>query len=438
MLDTINKLLLKNRTIVSKDALVCMEILKERFPIKVHKYPSNSDYQTWVIPPEWNVNHAVLKYNGKTIASYDDSMLFLAPYSSSFFGTVSKKVLINHTFTNPNVPNAFCYEHRLAYDFRRRLKEWRITLPYNLIKSLPEDSKFEVDISVETKNGNMLVAELENKGSSDFCFTLLAHYCHIAQANDGIAGGAVMLEVMSQIRQKYSKNKYTYRMLFMPEVIGSVAYTSNNSEKIDKTIGAVFSEMPGANQGIQFVFSRRANTYIDRVFLQVLKDKGKLPCRCVPFRKGWGNDETIFDAPGVGVPSVSIDRYPFREYHTHHDDLRNINIDKLNEIVDIILSVVDILENDYIPVQKNNAPIYQTRYNLYSDWTYQRESYDINTLVMDNLWSGLSVLDIALKNDLDYKYVHNYITKMLENNLISTSIITPEYAKNTRFLPNFI
>jgi len=438
MLDIINKLLLKNRTIVSKDSAVCMDILRQKYPIKVHKYPTNSDCQTWVIPPEWNVNYATLKLNGKLIASYDDSMLFLAPYSASFSGTISKQELINHTFTNSNVPDAFCYEHRLAYDFQRRLKEWRITLPYSLIQALPDDGEFEVDISVEVKDGNMLVAELENPGESEFCFTLLSHYCHVAQANDGIAGGAVMLEVMNQIKKKYVKNKYTYRMLFMPEVIGSVAYTSNHKNKIDNTIGAVFSEMPGANQDIQFVFSRRSNTYIDRVFLQVLKDKGKLDCRRVPFRKGWGNDETIFDAPGIGVPSVSIDRYPFREYHTQYDDLRNVHIDKLEEVVDIILSVVDILENDYIPEQKKNAPIYLTRYDLYSDWTYERESYDVNTLIMDNLWSGLSVLDIALKNDLDYHYVRSYISKMLENDLISTSIITPTYSKKTQFLPGFI
>ena len=57
---------------------------------------------------------------------------------------------------------------------------------------------------------------------------------------------------------------------------------------------------------------------------------------------------------------------------------------------------------------------------------------------MDNLWSGLSVLDIALKNDLDYHYVRSYISKMLENDLISTSIITPTYSKKTQFLPGFI
>ena len=112
-------------------------------------------------------------------------------------------------------------------------------------------------------------------------------------------------------------------------------------------------------------------------------------------------------------------------------------IEKLDEIVDIIMSVVDILENDFIPHQKDDAPIYLTRYNLYSDWTYERESYDVNTLIMDNLWSGLSVLDIALKNDLDYQYVHSYISKMLENDLITSSFITPTYSKNTQFLPEF-
>ena len=437
MIDLIAKLLYKNRTIVSNDVAICMNILKERFPIKIHKYPSNQDYQTWLIPPEWNVKHATLKYNGKLIASYQDSMLFLAPYSIGFSGSVTKNELINHTFTNQNVPDAFCYEHRLAYNFQRRLKEWRITLPYHTIQNLP-DGKYDVDINVETKDGNMLVAELLHKGSSEFYFTFLSHYCHVGQANDGIAGGAVMLQVMQLIKKKYKKTKYNYNALLMPEVIGSVAYATENKSIIDKTIGAVFSEMPGANQGIQFVFSRRGNTYIDRVFLQVLKDKKILPCRCVAFRQGWGNDETIFDAPGIGVPSVSIDRHPFREYHTHHDNLVNVHIEKLDEIVDIIFSVIKILEKDYIPIQKNNAPTYLTRYNLYSDWTYQRENYDVNTAILDNIWSSLSVLDIALKNNLDYDYVQKYIAKMLEFDLISTSIITPQYSKKTQFLPNFI
>ena len=51
------------------------------------------------------------------IASYDERPLFLAPYSLPFSGLVTRDELIQHTFSNPAKPDAFCYEFRLAYNY---------------------------------------------------------------------------------------------------------------------------------------------------------------------------------------------------------------------------------------------------------------------------------------------------------------------------------
>lgn len=436
MIEIIKKLLLKNRTIVSNDASICMDILSEKYQLKLHKYPTNNEYQTWPIPPEWNPRKAVLLDGDKVIASYDESPLFLAPYSLPFSGSVTREELIKHTYTNPAKPDAFCYEFRLAYNYQRRLKEWRISMPHERLLALSE-GPFHVEIDVEVKSGNLIIAESSCEGSNGYWFTFLAHYCHVAQANDGLAGVAVMLEAIKRIKKNHPNPKYGYKALLMPETIGSSVYAATHEDELDNTIGAVFSEMGGADSPLQLVFSRRGDTYIDRVFLHVLRKQGKLPCRFVPFRKGWGNDELVFDAPGLGVPVVSIDRHPFEAYHTHHDNMELVKLDKLEDVVDILTGVVDMLEQDYIPRLRNRVPVYLTRFDLYSDWTNQRDQYDINILLLDNLWSGLSVLDIALKHNLDVDMVREYIQKFAENDLIDPIDITPEYSRTIRFLPNF-
>jgi len=436
MIEIIEKLLLKNRTIVSSDVAQCMDIVSEKYPIKLHKYPTDAEYQSWPIPPEWNVLKATLSDGDRVTASYEESPLFLAPYSLPFSGTVSREELIEHTFTNPQKPDAFCYEFRLAYNYQRRLSEWRLSMPHDRLMALPE-GPFQVEIDVEVKPGNMLVGDYSHPGSSGYWFTFLAHYCHPGQANDGIAGVAVMLEALDRITRIYPNPKYGYKSLIMPETIGSSVYAAENMQELDNTIGGVFSEMAGADEPLQLVFSRRADTYIDRVFLHVLNKQGKLPCRYVDFRKGWGNDELVFDAPGVGVPVVSMDRHPFAAYHTHHDNMELIELQRLEEVVDILLGVVEVLETDYIPRLHNRVPVYLTRYDLYADWTHERQQYDINILLLDSMWSGLSVLDIALKHELDPDMVRAYIDRFAQLELLEKQAVTPDYSRSVRFLPSF-
>jgi aminopeptidase-like protein len=436
-LELIEKLLLKNRTIVTRDDAECMKIVGEYYPLALHRYPTGEEYQTWPIPVEWNPRKAVLKYGDRVIASYEECPLFLAVYSQSFAGEVTREELIQHTFTNPKQPDAFCYEFRLAYNYQRRLKEWRISLPYERVQALPA-GPFQVEIDVETRPGEMLVGESAHPGSSGHWFTFLAHYCHVGQANDGLAGVAVMLEAVARIRRKHPKPRYGYKALIMPETIGSSVYAATHESEMDATLGAVFSEMGGADEPLQLVFSRRGDTYIDRVFLQVPREQGKLPCRFVPFRRGWGNDELVFDAPGVGVPVVSLDRHPFAAYHTHHDNMSLVKLERLDEVVDVLTGVADILERDYIPRPRNRVPVYLTRFDLYADWTHQRERYDLNTLLLDSMWSGLSVLDIALKHNVEWSLVSEYLEKFAERGLIEKVPVTPEYTRATRFLPGFM
>lgn len=431
----IENLLLKNRTIVSADAKHCMQLISEKYPIKIHAYPSGSEHQTWVIPPEWNVLKGHLLYNGEKIASHDESPLFVARYSLPFKGRISKKELMAHTFTNPDVPDAYGYEFRLAYNYKRRLNEWRIAVPEDRLRKIPDEAMVDVDIEVEVKDGEMLIAESSHTGSSGYWFTMLAHYCHVAQANDGLAGVAVMLEAVARIRKQYPNSKYGYKALVMPETIGSSVYVANNEAEVDVTLGGVFSEMGGAREPLQLVASRRADTYIDRLFRLALDRLGKWPLRQVPFRAGWGNDELVYDAPSVGVPVVSIDRHPFDAYHTHFDNMDLVDQSSLEEVVEIIVNVADLLEADYIPKLKSRVPVYLSRYDLYADWTHEREAYDNNIRLLDRMNGEMSVIDLALQLGIDFDNAKSYVEKFAELDLIEKLQVTPDYSRKMRFMP---
>lgn len=431
MLQTIERYINFNRTIASDDSLTMLRELQKVFPLELESYRTGSEHQTWIIPPSWNVRRAELSDASGIIASYAESPLFLAPYSHSFTGWVTKEQLKDHVISNPNVPDAFSYEFRLAYDFKRRLQDWRISLPHDRLQRLGV-GPFHIDIEVDTSPGAMHVGVGSHAGSSGYWFTFLAHYCHVGQANDGLAGVVIMLETFRRIRERFHSPVHGYRVLLVPETIGSSVYAATHEDELDSTLGAVFSEMGGAESPMQLVTSRRGNTYLDRIFRHVLENSGYALGRTVPFRSGWGNDELIFDSPGLGVPALSLDRYPFDPYHTSSDDINTVDEARLNEIVSVLEDVVEILEVDFIPQPISRVPIYMTRFGLYADWTSRRTEYDLRATVMDNLWARLSVFDIAVKHNLDFRAVLAYLHELRTQGLIEGLPVDPSYAREVR------
>ena len=100
------------------------------------------------------------------------------------------------------------------------------------------------------------------------------------------------------------------------------------------------------------------------------------------------------------------------------------------EVVEILLETVRIIESDFIPRPRQRVPVYLTRYNLYADWEKERSQYDLNSAIMDLLWSGMSVFDIAQYLKVDYKQAHHYITQFAEHNLVEILPLTPQYFRN--------
>lgn len=428
MLEIIDSLLLKNRTIVSSDNRACLELIGREIPLTVHRFGSGEDFATWPIPPKWDVIKATLSDGDKIIASYSDHPLFLAPYSQSFSGWVSRDELKEHVRTKPEDPEVYAYEYRLAYDYRRRLNEWAISLPHQLVALLDKE-KYFVDIQVETGAGEMLVGESLIQGRNDCTMAFLTHLCHPGQANDGLAGVAVGIELMKRLAQEFSATNYNYQLLITPETIGSVAYLAANVERIDSYLGSVFIEMAGIDSPLRLGLTRSGDTYLDRVLREAFRRNGAGFSEAA-FDGHWGNDELIFDSPGTLIPGAAIERYPFGAYHTSADNMDATSAAALEEIVELLMEAVRIIESDYIPVPRQRLPVYLTRYSLYADWENERTEYDLNEAIIRLLWSGMSVFDIANHVGAPFESVRAYITRFAEEKLIDMDLLTPAYFRS--------
>ena len=404
-------------------------LLSNELPLNIHRYPSGSEFGTWVVPDQWDVKAASLSDGDRVIASIADHPLFLAPYSHSFEGWLSRDELLTHVKSDEERPDAYLYEYRLASDYQRRLKEWLIALPHSLVLKLDKLQYF-VDIQVETTPGHMLVGEHTLKGRNDYTFALLTHLCHPGQANDGLAGVAVGIEVLKRLAKEFSLPNYNYQLLIMPETIGSSVYLAENGDQIDSYLGSVFIEMAGIRSPVSVKFTRRGNTYLDRVLRQVVEDRG-IEFGEAAFREPWGNDELVFDSPGVGIPGAAIQRFPFPAYHTSGDNMAETDPSSLEEMVEILMETVRVIESDFIPAPKQRVPVYLTRFNLYADAQNDTTQYLLNASVLDALWSGKSVFDIAQQVGAPYSAVKDFLGKLVENDLLETNPMTPQYFRQS-------
>jgi aminopeptidase-like protein len=123
------------------------------------------------------------------------------------------------------------------------------------------------------------------------------------------------------------------------------------------------------------------------------------------------NDERIINGPGVNVPSISLSRFPYPEYHTSDDNLDIIHEDLLVEAVDVAEEIVRIYASNYIPKRTFRGPVFLSGNGLWVDW---RDNWDLNLAIekiMMRFEGKHTVFDIAEQVGLDYWVVRDYVEK---------------------------
>jgi len=401
----INDLSPLNRSLVSDDFDRALAYVDDILDIQIHQYPSGTKCWTWRIPQKWNVNEAWVEADGERIIDVDDHILHLWTGSLPVDTVVSHDELVEHLAWNEEHPRA------IPYRFSFYELTWGFSLSYEQFRTLDAD-EYRVYIDTDYSDGALKVGDATVEGETDEVVVLMAHLDHPGQANDGLSGVAVGTELIKWLRER--DNHYTYKLLILPETIGSIAYLSHNMDLIPRCRCGIFLEMMGNDNQFALQHSRQHDDFIDRVARQALVDRfGEGNFTEGAFRKVVGNDEMVLNGPGVNVPTVSISRWPYWQYHTHLDNIDMISEEALDESLEVLKDMIGILERDYVPRRKFTGPIFLSGHGLWVDY---HENYALNRAieqVMLSLEGDQSLLDIARNTSVTYDDIYDFVERVV-------------------------
>ena len=309
-----------NRSITGEGVRATLNKISQQLPdLEIKSVPSGTEVFDWKVPKEWQAEEAyIVTPSGEKICDFKVNNLHLLGYSISFEGSLSLEKLKEHLYTLPEQPDAIPY---ITSYYKER---WGFCLCQNQFDHL-EDGDYYVKIKGKHFDGVLNYGELILPGKSQEEVFISTYICHPSMANNELSGPTVVT-FLAKWLSDLSERKYTYRIVFIPETIGSITYLSlNHNEMKRKVISGFNVSCVGDDRAYSYLPSRDGNTLSDDVAKHVLKhiDPG--------FKSyTWldrGSDERQYCAPGIDLPIASIMRtkygqYP--EYHTSLDDLDNV------------------------------------------------------------------------------------------------------------------
>jgi len=426
MLELIEELWFLKRDIVSDDFDRALYRLAEESDqssdstaeMTIHEYSSGQTCWTWQVPEKWTCHEAYLEtLDGRRLIDYADHPLHVISYSLPFDGIVSRQELLKHLHVHPRLPEA------IPFVFKYYERDWGLCASQKLLESLSDD-QYRVVIKTSFEPGTLKVGEITIPGESAQTFMLVSHLCHPAMVNDDLTGVVVGLDVARTLLSG-PKPYYTYRLLILPETIGSVAYLSDHEELIPQMVAGLFLEMLGNDSPHALQGSLQPDSQADRCLRSMLH--GLDPdSYAAPYRMVINNDERQFNAPGVRVPMLSLSRverresptWPFPEYHSSLDTPAIVSADRLEASKQIVLDLIQAWERNQYVVNKFKGEIFCSGYGIWIDYKVNPEGHRRLFEIMERCDGEHTIADIATELSIPFQAVWEVAAMLAEKDLV--------------------
>ena len=409
-----------NRSITGKGVRETLKIIFDILPeLKVYSVPTNEKVFDWIVPREWEVKKAyIINPKGEKICDFSKNNLHLVGYSVPYKGTLNLTELKKHLYTLPDQPDAIPY---ITSYYRER---WGFCLTQNQLDTL-EDGNYEVIIDSNLFDGELNYGELLIKGKNEKEIFLSTYICHPSMANNELSGITV-LTFLAKWLTEIRNLEYSYRIVFIPETIGSITYLSRNYKEMKNKVFAGFNvTCVGDDRAYSYIPSRNGDTISDLTAKHVLKwiDKNFIIYSWLDR----GSDERQYCSPGIDLPISSILRTKYGKYPEYHTSL-----DNLEKVV-----TPDGLKGGYIAIRKAIEAIEKNKkykvtvlcepqldkLGLYP--TLSQRERDEEVSLMLNLISfcdgKTSLLKIAENLNKPIWELYNVVEKLKDHNLIQAT-----------------
>lgn len=411
-----NELFPINRSLTGNGVRESLAVIKRQIPeLQIHEVPSGTKAFDWEVPMEWTIREAYIEdQDGSRVVDFKENNLHVVGYSLPLDKTVSRDQLDSYLTSLPDQPTAIPYVTSyykptsgfcISHEQRQQLGP----------------GPFRLRIDSNLGNGNMTYGEVFIKGESSEEVLLSTYICHPSMGNNELSGPVVAIALVEFLKC-HPKRKYSYRVLFMPETIGSIFYISRNLKHMKQNIvaGWVLTCL-GDNRAYSYVPSRQSDSYTNRISMQVLEDLEE------EFQEySWldrGSDERQYCSPGVDLPIGSLMRtkygeYP--EYHTSLDDMSVISPEGLFGGYKILVSAIEMLEsNEYYTNILPCEPQLGKR-GLYPNTSTKSSGIEVRDQmnVISHFDGKHDLFAIAKICAVNYNYVRILADKLLDAELI--------------------
>ncbi len=410
-----------NRSLTGEGVRLTLNQVKNIIPnLKIYSVPSATKVFDWEIPQEWHVNKAyIVTPKGEKICNYSENNLHLLGYSSSFEGDLTLDKLKENLYMLPSQPNAIPY---VTSYYKKR---WGFCISKNQFDSLDQGT-YKVLIDTNLFDGELNYGEIIIPGKTSREVFLSTYICHPSMANNELSGITVTTFLAKWLNE-LKERRFTYRIIFIPETIGSITYLSfNYKEMINKTIAGFNISCIGDDRAYSYLPSRNGNTISDYVAKHVLK---WIDSDFISY--SWfdrGSDERQYCAPFIDLPVASIFRSKYNEYpeyHTSLDDLENVVTPKgLQGGFFALQKAIELIEKNHkYKVSVLGEPQMSKR-GLFPTLSTKNINKEVKIMMdfISQCDGGKSLLEIAETMNLPAWELYELVEKLKKHKVISSRI----------------
>ncbi len=407
------------RSITGDGMRQSLQVIQQYIPLEVHEIPSGTKIFDWTVPLEWNIEDAYIKNSqGERVVDFKKSNLHVVSYSQPIHARMSLEELTPHLHTLPETPDWIPY--RTSY----YKESWGFCLTHKQFQGM-QDKEYEVGIHSSMKKGHLTYGEYYLRGQTSEEILISCHACHPSLCNDNLSGMVLATYLAMQLGSELLR--YSYRFLFIPGTIGSIAWLASHENSVRKIKHGLVVTGVGDPGGFTYKKTRQGNAEIDRAVSHVLKHSQQDHTIIEFFPYGY--DERQYCSPAFNLPVGCFMRTPhgqYPEYHTSGDNLDFVQPQYLEESLALCVKTVRLLERNKVYLNQNPQCEPQLgRRGIYRAIGGQAEGAkkEMAMLWVLNLSDGHHpLLDIAERSNLPFDVVCEAAEVLCEHGLLKEAV----------------